>query len=356
MSKLDAEVKKTKKSLLTKSPERKIDWNTGLSTGVRVLNYACSGRGDVGLLPGHIYILVGKSQAGKSWLGRQMMAEATINPRFKDYRLYDDDPENGAIMNFRRYFGEEMARRREEPPKGKSVFIDEFYENVNKAGDKGEPFIYLLDSEDALQPRGDPKAGFDTRKAIANSSGLRSANNVVEKTNSILIIVKQERQNIGFGSQFNPSTKSGGKALTHYASLELWFSLAGSMKKTVKGNKVKYGDFLKVHVKKNRISGAERFITLPFFYATGLSDIDASIFFLKEWKHWKGKKEEKENGEEKVDKIVVAPEFDFSGGMEQLAELIQGDAEKEKKLNSLVSSLWEEIEDEIRVVRRNRYQ
>lgn len=316
----------------------------GLSTGSTLLNLALSGKSNYGILAGHNYLFVGASQAGKTWLSLTVMAEACQSPHFAAYRLVHDNAERGALMDIRRYFGP-LADRLEPPCKrGHSITNKEFYDNVEAVAARGGPFIYVLDSEDALKPDGgEDKKGFHTEKAKANTSGLRSVHHVLEEHNSILLIIKQSRDNIGFGAQFNPQTKSGGRALTFYATAEVWFSIAGRKRADVRGNKLITGTTLKAHVKKNRIAGQDRAVEIDFYPSVGIDDVGSCVNYLIEWSHWKG-----------TEKRVEAPEFDYGGGKEGLIELIES-GDRERDLRLLVAEVWRDIEAKVKVRRKNRY-
>lgn len=347
--------------------EKKTKESSGLlSTGSTLLNLALSGKRNGGLLPGHFYLLVGDSMAGKTWLLKTIMAESCKNPFYKDYRLIFDNPERGSLMDHVKFFGKEMASKLEDPSKkGCSKTSEEFYDNVDDAVREGKPFFYGLDSEDALQPESalklasknknkrkqasggseqEIKGSYGTEKAKINSTGLRSAHNGLEDTKSILIIIKQSRDNIGPGAMFNPKTRSGGRALTFYAAVELWFSIKGKIRKTVKGKPRVIGTLLKIHVKKNRVSGLDRIIEIPFYPSVGLDDTGSMIDFLIEESHWTGGKGDS----------VVAPEFDFSGKREKLIEIIE-EGNKEPELRKLTEATWKELELAIAVKRKSRY-
>ncbi len=354
---LKEQVKKKQKPSAVKTSEL-------LSTGSTLLNLAISGKRNGGFPPGHVLLFVGDSQAGKSWLAKTIMAEACKNLFYSNYRLIDDNPERGTLMDIPRYFGKTLAGRLEKPnSKGHSVTSEDFYDNVDDAVREGKPFIYTLDSEDALQPESaikkasknknsrrkpqengeEVKGSYGTEKAKINSSGLRAAHNGLEDTKSILIIIKQTRENIGFGAIFNPKTRSGGKALSFYCSIEVWFSIKGKIKKTVRGKARVVGTILRIHVKKNRVSGRDRTVEIPFFVDFGLDDLLSCVNYLIEEKHWTGK----ENS-------VTAPEFDFSGSKDKLIALIE-EGNREKELRSLTERVWNQIEQEMTVKRKPRY-
>src|SRR6186713_2266183 len=86
-----------------------------LSTGSTLLNLGLTDDPFYGLLSGHYYFFVGDSSSGKTWLTMNILAEAAYNPRFASYRLIHDNVEDGALMDVRRFYGKQTARRLEAP-------------------------------------------------------------------------------------------------------------------------------------------------------------------------------------------------------------------------------------------------
>ncbi len=340
-----------------------------LSSGSTLLNLACTGKPNGAYLKGGLYSFVGDSSAGKTMLALTALAEAASNPAFDDYRLIFDDSENGALMDWVRFFGRNMADRIEQPnDKGPSNTVEEFYYFVDDAVQKGTPFIYIKDSMDSLNPeeeikkfrsnkrasqRGadeDKKGSYGTAKAKANSSGMRLIHNGLRKTSSILIALSQTRDKIG-GFGFGPQkTRSGGYAQTFYAQLEVWFSVREKIKKTVKGLSMELGTLARIRVKKNRLLGRDRTVDVPIFHSTGVSDIDSMVDFLVERKHW-GATVTKAGDITSVE----AGDWDIKLPYEKLVHLIQ-DQGREKELKALVAEVWNEIESECAMIRKNKYQ
>ena len=63
--------------------------------------------------------------------------------------------------------------------------------------------------------RGDQEGGsYGTEKAKINSERLRPVVNALRKNGSILILISQSRDRIGFGAKFDPKTRGGGNAPT----------------------------------------------------------------------------------------------------------------------------------------------
>jgi RecA/RadA recombinase len=345
-----------------------------LPTGLTLLNLACSGRPDGGFSCGRFYYLVGDSRSGKTFLSLTCLAEAARHPAFKSYRFIFDNAEDGALMDFPAFFGTEATKRIEAPgKKGQhSSTVEAFYFHLDDAARAGRPFIYILDSMDALYPEADekkfrqhkqaharkqrqedgeekskePAGSYGVAKAKLNSSHLRLARNMVQETGSILIVISQTRDNLGFG--FKPKTRGGGHALTFYATEELWFSVVGKIKKTVRGKDRTVGDTLKIRVEKNRQTGREASVEVPFYPAFGFDDLGSCVNYLLLEKHW--------SKAEKGSKIT-APEFGFEGTAETLIRKLEAEG-KADELRQLVARVWAEVEEESRatVVRQPRYQ
>lgn len=329
----------------------------GLSTGSTLLNLACSGQADVGFLPGTYVFLVGDSASGKSFLSLTCLAEAALNPSFKNYRFIYDNAENGALMDIGKFFGQETARRLETATISNT--LEGFFYNLDDAFTEARPFIYVLDSMDCLTTEEETdkfsegkqasRAGkqatgsYGTSKAKANSAGIRRIIPKLKDTGSILIIISQTRDNIGFGSQFNPKTRSGGHALRFYATLEIWSSIRVRIKKTVRGKERQLGIICKAEVKKNRLTGRERSVEIPILHSSGIDDLGSCCDYLIDEGHWS-----------KSGVNVAAGEFDHKGSRDKLIAKIE-DEGREQELRQLVVQVWTEIELASHVPRKRRY-
>lgn len=357
-------IEQIKEKILTPKKTPVIPDESYLSTGSTLLNLACSGKARGGLVKGKYFFFVGDSASGKTFLALTCFAEAAINKNFDDYRLIYDDVEGGALMDFEKYFGAKTASRIEPPKKGKdgshvhSSTVEEFYFNVDEAL-KGKPFIYVLDSMDSLSSESElekfqtRKSAFGTKKKVAgemsdgkakrNSSGLRQLMHPLQASGSILIIISQTRDNIGFGSQFNPKTRSGGHAVTFYACLEMWSSIRERIKARVRGKDRQQGIITRIKVKKNRLTGREVSVDVPILWNTGIDDVGSCVDYLVEEGHWK----ETKGG-------IIVPELDLDLDREELIAKIEEDS-LELELKSIVSKVWREIQEACSVTRKNRY-
>lgn len=334
-----------------------------LSTGSTLLNLALTGRPEGGYVKGKYFFLVGDSRSGKTFLSMTCMAEAAKNPEFKDYELVYDNVEDGMLMEVAKFFGRSTAKRLRPPRKDKhgdpvfSSTIEDFYYHVDDLVHKGKPFIYVLDSMDALTSADEEKkfeeqkeaarrgkkvvGSYGDGKAKKNSAGLRKLLRGLRKTGSILIIVSQTRDalNAMFGET---KTRSGGRALRFYATAEFWSSVVGSVKKTVRGKSRKVGSYVKVQFKKNRLTGREDTVTLAFYPSVGLDDVGSCVDFLVEEGFWKAM-----NG------VIKAEGIGIEGHRDKVIERCE---ERWTDFLELVEGEWQALAEEQAIRRKTRYE
>ncbi len=352
-----------KKKLRKKKKTKRLTAKDFLSTGSTLLNLACTGKPYCGFAKGKYYFIVGDSISGKTFLSLTCLAEASINSNFSDYRFIYDNNEDGALMDIKRFFGEQVFKRMEPPERyglgdRYSSTIEEFYYFVDDALKQGHPFIYILDSMDSLSSedeadkfeehktahrKGKQAAGsYGDGKAKKNSANLRRLLAPLKKSGSILIILNQTRDNLGFG--FEKKTRSGGHALRFYATIEMWSSVKRKITRFVKGKKRQLGVECQIQIKKNRITGKERTIIIPIYHSFGIDDIGSCIDFLIDEDYW-----------QQTGNTITAKEFRFKSSREKLVRLIE-DKEMEKDLRDIVGDVWNEIEEACNVNRKRRYE
>ncbi len=347
-----------KKKLLKKStPKEEPSLASYLSTGSSLLNLALSGNAKCGYLTGKYYRFVGQSRSGKTWLALTSFAEASINPIFDSYSFYYNNPENGALMDKVKYFGRRVTSRLVEV---QSKTVEDLYFHIDDVLEEKKPFIYVLDSMDTLSTEDDDEhfkkrklaakknrestGSFGAAKAKRNANSLRCLMTPLEESKSILIFISQAKQNIGFGSQFNPETASGGTTLRFFATSEIWFSIREKITKRVRSKERAIGNLIRASIKKNRQSGREVSIEIPILYNTGLDDLGSLIDFLIEEKYWKGS-----------ETSVECKEFNFDGSKEDLIFKIQEES-LEPELLEIVTTLWKKIDSECSLNRKNKYE
>lgn len=336
-----------------------------LSTGCSVLNLACTGELEGGLIPGHYYLVCGDSSSGKTFLGMTILAEAANNRMFDNYRLIYDNPEGGALMDVSRFFGTSVASRLEPAavdeqgmPRS-STTVQEFYYHVDDWLDSGKPFVAVLDSQDCLTTdeessrfeeqkkafrRGKDTAGsYGDNKAKLHSANLRRLMGPLRDTGSILVILNQSRDSF---DPFNPDAYSGGRALLFYATLQLWSKSGGAIKRVVRGKERQLGIYSKVRVKKNRVTGRDRSVKIRIYHSYGIDDVGTMVDYLVSEGYWK------ESGGV-LEVTGLGP--DFKGKTEQVIERIENEGLVDD-LKALVKSTWLEVEKACEVRRKRRYE
>lgn len=350
-------------------PVAETDW---LHTGSTLLNLALSGRPDGGFAKRKYFWIVGDSSSGKTFLTLTCLAEASINPEFDGYDFIFDNAEDGALMNMRKYFGRRMAERLQPPDEDDGVpvyseIIEDFYFHLDDRftaveKGKGNPFIYVLDSMDALssnyegkkfqekkrERRGGAKAKGDygDGKAKMNSTYIRSIVGRLRKTGSILIVLSQTRDNIDAGMFEEQQTHAGGRALKFYATAQLWSSVGKRLKKEVKEQKRQVGIVCRVAVKKNRLTGKEWTVEFPIYHSAGIDDVGGCIDFLVKEKHWPRNSSGTIDGTKDIDEC--------KGRREALVRWIE-ENDMEDDLQEIVADVWRNIEAATRVERKSKY-
>lgn len=333
-----------------------------IPTGSTLLNLALSDSLEGGWGIGKVANLIGDSSSGKTLLALTMFAEMSRLKEFDDYRLIYDDVEHALEFNLAELFGRKMAERVESPGQDKagepknSDIIQDFQCFVDDALKDGRPFVYVLDSLDALTSKQEQeKVGkmMDAHRKEAQIAGsygmdnpkiasqmLRMIKGKVKDTSSLILIISQTRDNIDPMS-FEKKTRSGGRALRFYSCHEVWLAMAGKVKG--KGDRV-IGNDVKFKVSKNKLTGKLREGFFTIYYDYGADDVASCIEFLEDEKHW-----------EKAGQALVAPEFDFKGTHKALVKKIE-DEGLEPKLRGIVGQVWGEIEEGLKLNRKSKYE
>lgn len=333
-----------------------------LSTGSTLLNLACGNDAHVGLWPGKYYLVVGDATAGKTFLAMSILAEAVQNPDFDKYRLIYDNCEDGCLMDLDRLFGVGLRKRLEAPERasgsgrGYSSTIEEFYFALDTALTQG-PTIYILDSMDALTSAQEIEhfaklkkatkaataapGSFGMSKAKKNSEYLRRTLKPLRESGSILLILSQTRDDLGFG--FAKKTRAGGHSLRFYATVEIWASVVGTIKKSIRKKDRQIGVKVRWRVKKNRITGRLGEVDFELYPSYGIDDIGSCIDYLVDEGWWSMK-----------GRTITAESMELSGTREKLISVIE-DKGLEDGLHKEVGLCWAEIEDGGKLVRKGRY-
>ena len=324
-----------------------------LSTGSTVLDLSCSGTVAGAIGKGGYYLFIGDSDSGKTVVGMNVLAEASIKPTFEDYDLVFWDEEGGAKMDLRKFFGQPLVDRVEFR---KDVYVERFYDSVEDKLDAGKPFVGILDSADALMTEAEDKKAKEQKsqrrrqvkvegemtggQAKLHSRNIRRILNKLISTGSILIYLNQTRENLGMGSN---KTRSGGRAMVFYANLQLWMSQVETLNKSVRGKKRQIGITSRAKIRRSRFTGRKRECDFPIYHSYGIDDIGSCIDYLVDEGTWKMRKQ-----------TIICPEFGVELTKPKLIELVEREG-FEFDLKHFVQDTWDAIERELVLDRKPRY-
>lgn len=342
-----------------------VEGMTLIPSGCKRLDIACSDTTKGAFALGKYANLIGDSSSGKTILALSMLAEMSKIPFFDTYDFVYDDVEQAMSFNLPKLFGKKLAARLQPPAVHKdgsaihSDTIQDFNLYINNRIDSKKPFIYILDSFDALTS----DAEIDTNDTMLKN--MRSGKNekvgsygmdkpkiigqilrqIVTKLNtsqSFLLIISQTRDNISVVS-FAEKTRSGGRALKFYASHEIWLATAGPIKKTVLGQERVIGTKAKAKVTKNKLTGKSRSVEFDIYYEYGIDDIGSCIDFLITTKTI---------GSDK--KSLCVPQFNFEGSKEKLVQLIE-EKGLEEDMFKIYHNVWMDIENKLNPRRKSKF-
>lgn len=331
-------------------------------SGSVMLNLACSNtyRGAYEL--GRMVNFIGDSGTGKTYLALEMLAQCANRRAFSEHRLIYDDPEHALSMDLEGLFGRDFAKRLIAPNDkpildgGEASYtMEEFQFNFMQALDEG-PCLYVLDSFDALTCEQDldkvkeqreafekgreVSGSYNMAKAKLASQVLRNVVSSIDRTNSLLFIISQTRDNITPGT-FEKRTRSGGRALKFYASHEIWLASIGKIKQTVNKKARVIGQELRAKVSKNKLTGAFREIDFDFRHGYGCDDIASALKYLMQEGAISGDaKKLKWNGRE--------------GSFSKMIDMIE-DENLEAQLFKDVQTAWLEVETKLKPKRKAKY-
>jgi len=300
MRKKISKIKKDFESNLKQTKPKEILPENLVPTGSTTFNLECSGRIEGAFALGKLVNLIGDSHSGKTLFALTIFAECALKVRFKDYRFLYDDVEAANEFDLPYLFGKKVSGRIEQEIRSRT--IEDFNDNLARALADPKPFIYVLDSFDALTSEAAMEKDVENRRKREKGSKVtgsygdgkpKKASEMFSQRvqdiadhDSLLIIVSQTRDNIGFGSMFTPKTRSGGKALRFYSCHEIWLAC---QKKEKKGTRV-VNTNVKAKITKNKLNGRHGEAYFPILFDYGVDNIASCIAFLLNEGDWTGTK------------------------------------------------------------------
>lgn len=347
-------------------PDQEENGKLFVPTGSALLNLALSDKADGGFLAGKIVNLIGDSSSGKTFLALTLLAEVAHDSAFDFYNLIYDDAEAANEFDLVKLFGKKTADRIKAPmydSEGNPVYSHTmlgFQSSIRRLLKAGEPFIYIQDSFDALTTEEELKhaienqkayeAGKETKgtygmnKAAQASVMLRLLATDVKKTNSLVIIISQTRDNIDPMS-FQKKTRAGGKALYFYCSYEMWLAVAQKLSVKINDKNRRIGVLSRIKISKNKFNGKVREIDLPIMYSYGVDDISACIDFLVTEGYWT------KSGSGMIDAKGLRT---ISTRTKLISKVEQEDLYE--ALYNITQKAWMEIEEKLKSGRKPKYE
>lgn len=354
----------TTQILRRRKPAPQARTDKSVSTGSTLFNLALSDRADGGIPVGKLVNLIGDSSSGKTVAALNLLAEAANDPRFDKHRLYFDDVEAANEFDVAKMFGAKAAERIRKPPcitgADSSETVEDFHLTIMELFDRGRPFIYVVDSWDALTSKDEmkrikaeikaAKAGktdlagsYRMEKAKKASEILRTIVRKLKASDSIVIVISQTRDKIDPMS-FEKKTRAGGRALKFYSTFEIWMAMGGK----VKSHDLTIGTLCCLKVTKNKYTGKQRDNVPPIaiYYSYGMDDIGSCIDYLLGQKVWR----------KRGSKIVPVGLPDETPLVRKKLIRTIEDENLEGQLRTLVERQWLTVEELATPKRKARYQ
>ena len=333
-----------------------------LSLGCPLLNLAVSGDWRKGLLKGTYMFYAGDSSSGKTLATLTQLAEAANDPNFADYELWHIDVEVGNFFNFEMFFGKKAASRIQilRPADGEPMLLEYVYDWIEAKLDGGVKMIVVVDSFDSLSSEAKEKKIVEDAKARAegkettgkftdgkpkvNSERLSRIMAKLANNGSIMTGICQIRDNMNAGLYGPKHSRGGGHAIKFNASVEIWTVPGEKMKKTVNGKDRIVGYYTRFNIKKNRVNGRERTVTIPILPDVGMDATGAAVDFLVDEKVWSNS-----GGR------VASTLYEATYHREELIRKIEEDG-KEPELYEAMQAAWDGVESELKIHRKQRYE
>lgn len=356
-----------------------------IPSGSTMLDLACSGTVAGAFKPGTMTNTIGDKSSGKTMLALTMLAECARTERLAGYDLIFDDVEAANAFDLVGLFGKKLADRIHPPLKyQRSDTVKELESNIIKSVQKaeaknGKPFIYVLDSFDALTTDEEvdrayaraagtkEKGSMGMQKAKGGHELFRVLCRDIERTQGLLNIISQVKEDIDPMS-VQKYKRTGGKALDFYAFHHIWLAMVKSIKTGPADRQKIVGHEVKAMVKKNKLNGAERSAHYNTYNTYGIDDIASMVDFMLVEKFWKSDKAEPEDdgdarkmkrrgGGQDVGKksaVLNVVELGLTGTRAEIIAAVD-EQRLDKKLKGIVRAAWLEIEESLRLDRRPRF-
>lgn len=311
-----------------------------VSSGCTLLDMTLGG----GWLPGRMSNIIGDSSTGKTLLAIEHCSN--FGKKYLDGNIWYRETEAA----FDRGYAEALGMPVDRIDFGSNEFrtIEDIFDDMKNcikasSGKNPQPGLYIIDSLDALSDEAEmgreiTKGSYGAEKAKLLSQLFRRLNQDIAQSNIHVQVISQVRDKIGFIGYGDPTTRSGGKALTFYSSQIIKLKKMESLTRTVHGEKIRIGIRVKSQCIKNKVGFEGRECEFILRFAYGIEDFWAGMEYLID------RKATKEIGltiEQAEKWIEDEPNWDK----------LTFEARKEK-VDNAVRKVWHEIMKSIIPVRR----
>jgi hypothetical protein len=214
------------------------------------------------------------------------------------------------------------------------------------------------DSEETEEKDGKETGSYGAQKAKYMSKFFRDIRVKLRKSNCILLIVSQLRDDLqkkyGYGDK---TYVSGGKAAPFYATQRIDVKKIETLKKT-KDAEMSYGIKARLFVEKNKVycSGRSFEVDIITSPAHGIDNYSSIIDYLAKYKEIEViKNKNKYNYNEILVKKSVDKKSNIYPTKEQLIEYLEQNQSVWKEMLELTQEVWNQVEANCSVSRRNKW-
>lgn len=333
-----------------------------ISSGSDNLNLALTGDIDKGYCVGRMINIVGDYSTGKTLLACEAINVLWYNEHFqkkKRVKIVYDENESAFDLDLAEKFGMPLDHIEWE----ESGTVERFKMNVWKHIKESEDYdilLYVVDSLDALsdekeiesqkkemrtlekrqakeqgekldKEEGDDeklKGDYGAKKAKELSKFFRTFTRELKRTNCILLIISQIRDDLKakYGTK---AMRTGGKGMDFYASHVIWLDEEKILPSPK--HKIPIGSIISAYVRKNKLYKPRRKAKFDLIFEYGINNFGSLIEFCAEF-----------------GSITKSGAFIKWGGKSyykaELVKFFDQNKEEYEELKELAQSTWEEIE------------
>jgi len=254
-----------------------------VDSGSCLLNLVLGG----GYAVGRVINICGDKAVGKTLLAVEACQQfSQIVKNVEDIRYIECE------HAFNEIYGKQIGMPPGVKPVSDIQTVEELFKDLDKfctaRKGKNRPALYVIDSLDALSDEAEMKrdisqGSFGAAKAAQLSELFRRQIAIMSDANCTLLVVSQLRDKIGvmFGEKHS---RSGGRALSFYASQEIWLAETKKLTRQIKGETRVIGARVRVRCKKNKVGTPFRDAELTVWFSYGVDDEGSMLDYLQEHK------------------------------------------------------------------------